>query len=89
MNPADDLAEVKEQIAELLETARQLVRGTSEENRAHAYWYAQIRCALDDDHGYLGGGSVTLQDSICALREGEGEPEGEGEEPEYIPARCA
>lgn len=67
MNPADELRDIKEQMLELLEAARQIVRGTGEEDRAKAYWYAQICCALDDDHMFLGGGTVTMQDTINAL----------------------
>lgn len=72
---AEALAEIKAQMAELIESARQLVRGTHEEDRARHYWYAQMRCALDDDHMFFGGGSVTLQDTIDALSADEEEDE--------------
>lgn len=64
---ADELAEIKEEMRELLDRALVALKGTSEEDRARSYWYAHMRCALDDDHGYLGGSMVTMQDSIDAL----------------------
>jgi len=63
------LSEVKEEMLELLNSAREAVRGTSEASRAHAYWIAHIRMALDEDHEWLGGSMCTLQDSIDSLRE--------------------
>jgi hypothetical protein len=68
---AETLLEVKEQMIELLETARKALRGTDEEDRAKGYWWAHIRCALDNDHEYLGGSMTTMQDSIDALTEAE------------------
>lgn len=61
------LAEIKDEIAALVDEAQDLLRDTPEADRAESYWIAQIRCALDDDHDYLGGSMVTLQDSIDAL----------------------
>lgn len=63
------LTEIKEEILALLREAETLVRGTKEENRARAYWTAQIRIALDDDHGYMARGSCTLQSTIDSLAE--------------------
>lgn len=63
----DRLNEIKDEIAELIAEARVLLRGTPEAHRAEAYWLAHIRCALDSDHGYLGGSMVTMQDTIDAL----------------------
>lgn len=65
---ADRLEEIKAEFLELLEEATGLLRGTGEEERAKAYWLAHIRCALDDDHGYLGGSMCTMQDTIAALK---------------------
>lgn len=61
------LTEIKEELLQLLNEANKMVRGTSEENRAHSYWFAHIRMALDDEHGYLGSSMCTLQGSIDAL----------------------
>lgn len=67
------LLEIKEELADLVQEAETLLRGTEEHARARAYWLAHIRCALDDDHSYLGGSVSTMQDSIDTLM---------GEEPE-------
>jgi hypothetical protein len=64
---AERLNEIYEQFRDLLDEARDLVRGTREEDRANAYWLAHIRCALDEDHDYLSRGMCTMQDSIEAL----------------------
>lgn len=62
------LAEIKEQLKELVEEAYDLVRGTdrNEGDRARAYWYGQMVSSLDDEH-YFVGRTVTLKDSIDAL----------------------
>ena len=65
---AQELQDIKDEIKELLDQARRLVRGTREEDRAKGYWFAHIRCALDDEHGYLGRSMITMQDTIDALR---------------------
>jgi len=64
---AERLSEIKEQMLELLRAARGIVRGTSEEDRAGAYWLAHLRVALDSDHSYLGGSMCTMQETIEAL----------------------
>jgi hypothetical protein len=61
------LSDIKMEMLELLNEAKRLVRGTDEENRAKSYWIAHIRCTLDDDHSYLGGSMVTMQESIDTL----------------------
>lgn len=61
------LSEIKNEMLALLEEARCLIRGTHEEERAKSYWWAHIRCALDDDHMFLGGSMTTMQDTIDAL----------------------
>jgi hypothetical protein len=53
-----------------------ILRGTPEEERARAYWWAHIRCALDDEHEFLGRSMFTMRDTIEAL---EGEEESVGE----------
>ena len=63
------LAEIKDEIKELIGEAVEMTDGTSEEARARSYWYAHIVGALDSDHGYLGGSMMTMQDSIDALEE--------------------
>lgn len=65
---ADRLEEIKDEIAELVCEARELLRDTAEESRAKGYWVGHIVCALDRNHGYLGSSMVTMQDTINALR---------------------
>lgn len=66
---AERLKDIKEQMLDLLYDCRQLVRGTPEEERASYYWLAHIRCALDNEHSYLGGSMFTMQDCIDGLKE--------------------
>jgi hypothetical protein len=76
---ADDLAEIQAEMIDLLDRARTLLRGTGmAKERAEAYWLAHVEMALSDDHGYLGGSTVTMADTIRELR-GEDE-EGEDDE---------
>jgi hypothetical protein len=65
----DRLLGIQEEMKKLLREAEQLLRGTAEENRARGNWMAHIRRALDDDHGFLGGSMLTMQDTIEALDE--------------------
>ena len=73
-NAADELREIKEQMLELLSDAQTVLREAPEivKARAEAYWRAHIRCAIDNEHGYLGRSMVTLQDTIDEL-EGAGD----------------
>ncbi len=75
----DALTEAKGEILDALDKAELAVRGTGEEGRAKAYWLAHIRCALDDDHEYLGGSMYTLQETIDDL-EGCGKDDKEDDE---------
>lgn len=67
---ADDLAEIKEQIADLIQTARELVRGADNltRRRAESGWIAQIQMALDHEHEWLGRASVTMQATIDEIQ---------------------
>lgn len=71
----DVLTNVKERILEALEEARTALQDAARDEwgSAEAYWWAHIRCALDDNHEYLGGSMETLQDTINALEESEEE----------------
>jgi hypothetical protein len=73
----DRLLEIKEEIKELLDEAIGLVRdhAPGAASRAEAYWYPHILCALDKDHGYMGGSMYTLQSAIDEMDE-----DGENEE---------
>ncbi len=66
---ADRLIGIQQEIKELADEALGLVRGTDEFEAAKAYWYAQITMALNNNHGYLGSGSCTMNDSAEALTE--------------------
>jgi hypothetical protein len=61
------LATIKDEMIDLLNEAYHLCRGTSERERAKAYWYGTIISALTDDHEYLGGCMCTLESTIEAL----------------------
>lgn len=66
------LIETKETILELLDNAMLALREfDGAYDRAKAYWLAHIRCALDNDHDYVGGSMVTLQDTIDELEAGQ------------------
>lgn len=70
----DRLLEISNEIRELINEARQIFRGTSEEGLFEGYPYAHIIMALSKDHCYLGGSFITFQDCIDGL-EAEGEDE--------------
>lgn len=79
-NDVERLAEIKDQMKELLSEATQMIRGEGiTYERAKAYWIGHISCALDDDHMYVGGSSTTFADTIAEL---EAEFEGSDEEEE-------
>lgn len=67
---ANRLAEIKDEIFDLIVEARQLVADTGEEDRANGTWLARIRMALDNDHEYFGEVVFTMQESIWALAGG-------------------
>ena len=61
------LTEIKEEILDLLDEAVSLVRGTSEEQRAN-HWYATVCTALDKDNTQSNDSTITMQETIDALR---------------------
>ena len=61
------LVQIKEDILALLLEAVSLVRGTSEEQRAN-HWYATVCTALDKDNTQGNDSTITMQESIDALR---------------------
>ena len=62
------LAQIKKDILALLLEAVSLVHGTSEEQRAN-HWYATVCTALDKDNTQGNDSTITMQESIDALRE--------------------
>ena len=63
----DRITEIKEEILDLLDEAVGLVRGTSEEQRAN-HWYATVCTALDKDNTQGNDSTITMQETIDALR---------------------
>jgi hypothetical protein len=74
--------EAQEEIKDLVNGAYGLLSaGSTLQDRAHCYWYAQIIMALDDDHTFLGSGSHTMDDAREALQRIEdGETDEDGQE---------
>ena len=64
------ILEITEEIIDLVEEAMSLVRrvGTPEEiARARSYWLGHIRMSLNEDHGYMGSGTCTMEDTAREL----------------------
>ena len=61
------LTEIKEEILDLLDEAVSLVRGSSEEQRAN-HCYATVCTALDKDNTQGNDTTITMQETIDALR---------------------
>ena len=70
----DELGEIQTQILELVEQARALLRRNELQGalmRAESYWIAHVTTAISNNHGYLGGSTVSLQDTIDEIKDGE------------------
>jgi hypothetical protein len=78
----DRLREIQGEIGELLDEALHCIRDAGGSTaQADAYWKAHIICALRNDHEYLGGSMVTMQDTIEELESGdEPSPDDDGDE---------
>ena len=63
------LTEIKAEILNLLSEALDLVGGTPEEQRAN-HWYATVCTALDKDNTQGNDSTITMQETIDALRGG-------------------
>lgn len=63
------LAEIKDEMLELLEEAKGILRevGGVIAARAEAYWLPHIRTALDREYSYLGSSMTTMQDTVNEL----------------------
>jgi hypothetical protein len=66
---ANELQEIKEQMLDLLEEAKDLLPEGITKERAKSYWYAHIKTALLKEHEFLGGSLVTVDDTIEELNE--------------------
>jgi len=69
------LTEIKEQMLELLDEAKNIIPEGMAKERAKCYWYAHIKTALLKEHEYLGGSLVTMDDTINEISEEESEEE--------------
>jgi hypothetical protein len=60
-----EFLENSQQIRDLLDRNFDIIREVdrAEYERAKAYWYAHIICALTNDHDYLGSSMSTMQDA--------------------------
>ncbi len=67
----DELGEIQSQILDLVEQARALLRRNDLQGalmRAESYWIAHVITAVSNDHGYLGGSMVSLQNTIDEIK---------------------
>ena len=69
------LTEIKEQMLELLDEAKDIIPEGMAKERAKCYWYAHIKTALLKEHEYLGGSLVKMDDTINEISEEESEEE--------------
>jgi hypothetical protein len=70
----DRLEELREEIQRAVGEVRDLLRGTSEDAHADAYWLAALECALGGEHGYLSR-DANLAEAIERLRHEDDEEE--------------
>ena len=76
----DRLREIQEEIEELVGEAMKCIRTAGGSTaQADVYWKPHIIGALRNDHGYLGGSMVTMQDTIEEL-----ESQGDDDEEESL-----
>lgn len=67
----DELGEIQSQILDLVEQARALLRRNGLQGalmRAESYWVAHVITAVSNDHDYLGGSMVSLQNTIDEIK---------------------
>ena len=64
------ILDISEEILDLLHEAMELVQehgSPTEIARARSYWKAHISMSLNEDHGYLGSGGCTMEDTAREL----------------------
>jgi hypothetical protein len=76
LEAAGRLDEIRAEIKDLMSEALDLVRGTGEEARARAYWYAHVMGALDEDE-YRGSMSTMAEAQEALEAEANGEDDDE------------
>lgn len=70
------LKEIHEQMLELLEEAKTIVRHKKDTHRSvyermKAYWHPHIQMALTKDHEYLGNDGATMEEAVNAIEGGD------------------
>jgi hypothetical protein len=76
-DPRERLIEIKVEMLELLEEAKDIIPEGIKKERAKCYWYAHIKTAIEKEHGFLGGSMVTMEDTINELLFVDDDMEGE------------
>jgi hypothetical protein len=74
------LQEIQEEMLALLDEAKDILRRSDNKflyEQARSYWLAHIKTALTNNHDYLGGSMVTMEDTIHGLEADEGEDEND------------
>ncbi len=82
---ANQLQEILDNMIEELYQVEQIFRKLPPNDRriidrAKSYWFAHIKMSLNNDHDYLGSGSVTMADTIEELHESAAEASAEDED---------
>jgi len=65
--------EIIDEIKDLLEEAIDLVPEGTARSRAQSYWYATMIMNVTDDHDYMGGCAVGMQDTLEEFDDNEDE----------------
>ena len=81
MNSRDRLQEIQEEMLNLMDEAKTLLR---QENRyvlerAQSYWIPQIEIALSREHNYVASCICCMEDTIAELDEGDDQEEDDEE----------
>ena len=79
MSDLNRFEEIREEIAELIEEAINLVPPHAEP-RARAYWYATMTMNVSNDHCYMGGAGHSMEDTYAEWDDVEEEEEEQEEE---------
>lgn len=73
MSDKQRFEEIIDEIKELLEEAIDLVPEGYSRSRAQSYWYATMIMNVTDDHDYMGGCTVGMQDTLEEFDDNENE----------------
>jgi len=75
-----ELQDIQNEILERVNRAKELLKDNGYEGalmRADSYWIPHIVCAVTNDHGYLGGSLITMQDTIEELENADDDEEAD------------